>query len=455
MNLLCFDISSGGISAALFDSNLDCFRFSEAQWKIETDAQGAATLRAEAVADHFEETVQRLNITEPIDALCIGAFMHNCVLLDSADQPRSPLFTWLDHRGQEGIEVVRARIGDRFYERTGCHYHPMFPIFKLASLPPSAKTKRIVSIKALLIHRLTGKWIEDHGLASASGLYNINESAWDAELLAIVGLKRSQFPDIAGRTAIVGRTMPAMRKFGLPEGVPVINGSGDGFLANVGSDCEVPERISVTLGTSAVVRQTLQQPVLEASSGTFCYQADAGAFLLGCAGSNGGNVLDWGRGILGAWTNKEGSSDPPIFIPLLHGERSPDWNPGLTGSWHGLTARHNAVDLSRSILEGVVFNLAHFAEIVQEASKKRAAELVLSGNGFLDPLAASILAEVVGIPVSIPAEPGLASLRGAAVCSLRALSQPVPRLKLDPISATPDPAVVKRYGDYRRFRAMR
>jgi gluconokinase len=455
MNLLCFDISSCGISAAMFDSNLEPIRFSETQWKIETDAEGAATLQAEAVADHFEQTVQRLDITGPIDALCIGAFMHNCVLLDSADQPCSPLFTWLDHRGQKGIEAVRSRIGDRFFERTGCHYHPMFPIFKLASLPPSAETKRIVSIKAFLIHRLTGTWVEDHGLASASGLYNIKESDWDAELLTAVGLERSQFPDIASRTAIVGRTTAATPKFGVPEGVPVINGSGDGFLANVGSDCEVPERLSVTLGTSAVVRQTLQRPVLNVSSGTFCYQADAGAFLLGCAGSNGGNVLDWGRGILGASTGNEGSGNPPIFIPLLHGERSPDWDPGLTGSWYGLTARHNAADLSRSILEGVVFNLAHFVEIVQETSKKKAAELVLSGNGFLDPLAASILAEVVGIPISMPASPGLASLRGAAVCSLRALRQPVPRLKLMPISATPDPAVVKRYGDYRRFRAIR
>ena len=51
----------------------------------------------------------------------------------------------------------------------------------------------------------------------------------------------------------------------------------------------------MTLGTSAVARQSLTKPALDLLAGTFCYRAAEDAYILGCAGSNGGNVLDWGR----------------------------------------------------------------------------------------------------------------------------------------------------------------
>src|SRR5262249_1167824 len=160
---------------------------------------------------------------------------------------------------------------------------------------------------------------------------------------------------------------------------------------NVGSDCETPEKIAVSLGTSAVVRQTLDRAVVDSAAGTFCYRADEDVYLLGCAGSNGGNVLDWGRRGLIIAGQTGSSQDPPIFLATVEGERSAEWDPHLRGSWHGLTARHTAADLWSSILQGVIFNLAHYVEIVQQTSGKTATDLVLSGNGFLDPKAAPIL----------------------------------------------------------------
>ncbi|PYS40456.1 MAG: hypothetical protein DMG14_10520 [Acidobacteria bacterium] len=460
MNLLCFDISSGGISAAILNSDLESARVAEKEWDMETDERGAATLSVQRVIERFKQAIRLLNLTtgDAIDAICIGTFLHNCVLLDDADEPITPVFTWLDQRGDTGLEYVRKRLGDRLHVITGCRYHPMFPVFKLVALRVSdpelfAQAKRVVSVKALLVHQLTGAWIEDHGIASASGLFNITKGDWDSELLDIVGLEPAHLPRITSRTEIVGRlTSNAAAEFGLAAGIPLVAGSGDGFLANMGSDAEVPSKIAVTLGTSAVARQTLTWPVLDLSAGTFCYRADETAYLLGCAGSNGGNVLDWGRRIFGTLKDAEVSEDPPIFIPLLHGERSPDWNPHLTGSWHGLTAHHTAADLSRSILEGVIFNLAHFIEIIQNTSRERATDLVLSGNGFLHPMAAPMLAAVTGISTWMPTTPGLASLRGAGICALRALGQPTPALYVNSVARLNDGKILRRYAEYRRLR---
>src|SRR5207244_12497089 len=106
--------------------------------------------------------------------------------------PFAPVFSCLAQRVGEADPYVHSRVRDAFRERTGCRYHPMFPIFKLASLyvqdrPLIARTKRVVSAKAFLIHRLTQSWIEDHGMASSSGLFNLNMNNWDATLLASCG----------------------------------------------------------------------------------------------------------------------------------------------------------------------------------------------------------------------------------------------------------------------------
>src|SRR5437773_499471 len=193
MTAVCFDISSGGISAAIFDANFAIVRRVESRWEFDTNKSGAATLSAGMIRERFKIVLRDLKVPASVETIAIGCFMHNCVLLDANDEPLTPVFTWLDQRGEDGVTYVRSRLGDRFHERTGCRYHPMFPVFKLASLyvrdsPLIARTKRVVSAKAFLIHRLTQSWIEDHGMASSSGLFNLNMNNWDATLLASVGL---------------------------------------------------------------------------------------------------------------------------------------------------------------------------------------------------------------------------------------------------------------------------
>jgi gluconokinase len=231
-----------------------------------------------------------------------------------------------------------------------------------------------------------------------------------------------------------------------------VNGSGDGFFATLGSDCVRPGRVSISLGTSASARQTLNDPALDESAGTFCYRAAAGSFLLGCASNNGGNVLDWGRSIFGS-AEAAPSRIPPVFLPQLHGERSPDWNPRLTGSWHGLTSLHTSADLSRSILEGVVFNLAHYAEILQRVSGVRSEQIVLSGNGFLEPATAHVLAGLVKAEVRMPVEPGFMTLRGAAICAFEALGAEVPPLHTTVVRRKEEPGLRERFERYKALRA--
>ena len=239
-------------------------------------------------------------------------------------------------------------------------------------------------------------------------------------------------------------------------------GTGDGILAHTGSGCDQPSRVSVTLGTSSSVRQVLSRPVLNEAAGTFCYRASRGAFLLGCASSNsGGNVLDWARSVLGELpVHCSDRTDLPTFIPLLNGERSPEWDETLTASWHGVKPSHTAADLASAVLDGVVFNLAHYCRNSRYGHPVNRLAKSSCREAARNAVAAVILASVMESQVLRPRTQGLASLRGAAVCGFQALgieSRPA----LEQIVAESElidksnhsAAIRHRYDRYRQIRA--
>jgi sugar (pentulose or hexulose) kinase len=102
MNLLCFDFSSGGVTATIFNSRLESTRIAEHRWNLQPDERGAATLSAETVLAGFKSTIRELQLdTTQVDAISIGTFLHSLILVDVDNVPLTPVFTWLDSRGQE------------------------------------------------------------------------------------------------------------------------------------------------------------------------------------------------------------------------------------------------------------------------------------------------------------------------------------------------------------------
>jgi gluconokinase len=442
--VLCYDISSGGLSAARFNEKLENSAYQEVSWKMPLSASS------------LKQAFQRIEHTIPADnlaAISLSSFMHSFLVLDPDGNSRNPVYTWMDGASPDGIETIRSVIGSGFHHRTGCHYHPMFPVFKLAAeaMKNRSPANRIVSPKTLLVESLTGECVEDFGMASASGLLNVHSANWDTDILGAANLRAGNLPKLMERDAIVGKTI---------SGCVVVNGSGDGFMANIGSGCESSGRIAITLGTSAAVRQIVQKPALDPLSGTFCYRATTGnEFLLGCASNNGGNVLDWARQEFGTpAADYVPNREIPVFLPWLNGERSLEWNSELRPSWHGRKTDHTSFELQRSVMEGVLFNLAQYVEVIEKSSRVRANQIVLSGNGFLDSAVAPVLSALVSRDTLQPASSGLGTLRGVAVCAWRALgydaTPAVERLLNDAAFVAPVrlPGLDERFARFKQLR---
>jgi gluconokinase len=204
----------------------------------------------------------------------------------------------------------------------------------------------------------------------------------------------------------------------------------------------------------------VRTPALVSARGTFCYRANGhDSFLLGCASSNGGNVLDWARREFGVSRLSPVSTRAiPIFLPWLNGERSLEWNAQLRPEWHGRSAGHTPAELFRAVVEGVLFNLAQYVEVIEESSGIRAEQIVLSGNGFLDPGVAPILAALVSRETLLPESSGLGTLRGTAVYAWRAIGHDaIPSIgqvvrAARCIAAADDAGLIERFA---RFKSLR
>src|SRR5262249_44038628 len=129
------------MSAARFDEDLAVHGFDEIPW-------GNQTLSAETVTELFDRLSQSLNFDRVPAAICVASFMHSFMVRTGAGPASHEFETWLTLAPPEGIAAVRKSIGAEFHERTGCRYHPMFPVFKLASTTISP-SHHVVSPKSL------------------------------------------------------------------------------------------------------------------------------------------------------------------------------------------------------------------------------------------------------------------------------------------------------------------
>jgi xylulokinase len=91
-------------------------------------------------------------------------------------------------------------------------------------------------------------------------------------------------------------------------------------------------------------------------------------------------------------------SEGLVFLPYLTGERTPHLDPGATGAFVGLTARHTRGHMTRALMEGVVFGLRDGLEIMRGLGLDPTAVRAIGGGATSD-LWLRLQADVYGAPV--------------------------------------------------------
>lgn len=201
-----------------------------------------------------------------------------------------------------------------------------------------------------------------------------------------------------------------------------------------------PGVAAITIGTSGAVRVMTKTPYLDPAGRLFCYYVAPHRWIVGGPVNNGGQVLRWVRDELAAPESAAASQqgqDPYdritaaaakvpaganglLFQPYLSGERAPLWNADARGSMVGLTTTTTKAEITRAVLEGIVFNLNAVLNLTKAAVPIH--EIRATGGFARSRLWRQILADILGQPITIPTS-FESSCLAAAVMGLTALGK--------------------------------
>jgi gluconokinase len=283
-----------------------------------------------------------------------------------------------------------------------------------------------VGVKEYVLRRLTGELVVDEGIASATGMFDLEHRAWDVEALNYAGIRAEMLPELAPTTAVLKLRGAEL---GLPVGTPIVIGSSDGPLANLGLGAIRPGAVACSIGTSGALRVAADRPSVDDRGRVFCYVLAPDRWIVGGAINNGGNVLEWLGDAVAPGTSVEARLDEAalaqagsgglLFLPYLLGERAPHWSGDPRAAYIGLTRDHRRHHFLRAALEGVCLQLAIVLTSLEEAGLD-VREIRATGGFSRSPLWRRILASAFGRPVGFASSPEGSSL-GAALLGMTAL----------------------------------
>lgn len=303
--------------------------------------------------------------------------------------------------------------------------------------------------------RLCGSRAADFTTASTTGLLDLEANRWADSLLEELGLDPGKLSPLQPAGAPVGAVASAAAEAtGIPAGTPVHRGCGDLGATTVGAGAGLPGRAYGYLGTSGWIAASLNDATPKPDQGVFTLRhPDPARYIQVAPMLTAGGNLDWLRGALAeddplayAELNRLARQAPAgsrglIYLPYLGGERSPFSDPDARAAFIGVSGQTGRAEMVRAVMEGVAMGYRSLGDALGLAAD---GPLLLTGGGGKSAVWAQILADALGRPVQVMADPGNAGARGAAVIAGQALGwydSYLPAEDFFPVAATyrPEP----------------
>ena len=291
------------------------------------------------------------------------------------------MVTWADSRAAEqAMRLRHTELGRRLHRTSGTPIHSMSHLTKLlwyAEHEPDTLhgARWWVGLKDFIVFQLTGELVTEVSNASGTGLLDLRTRTWNPEALELVGVGADRLPPVRPTTDALPLRGDLAGAVGLPRGLPVVLGAGDGPLGNLGVGALQPGVVGLSLGTSGAVRMITERPYIDDAGTLFCYHLAQDSWVIGGAVSNGGIVVRWAGDVFGVDLADEPGgnrdamllqlardvplgSDGLVMLPFLMAERAPLWNPTIPGAFLGVRRGHTRAHFVRAAIEGVALMLS-------------------------------------------------------------------------------------------------
>lgn len=322
---------------------------------------------------------------------------------------------------------------------------------------------------------LTGNYVAECGDASGTALFNGIRRQWSEKICNLVdpGLIKL-LPDLIESEKPAGKiSREAAARFGLPGDIPVSSGGGDNMMGAIGTGTVRDGFLTMSLGTSGTLYGYSDSPVSDPEKGLSGFSSSTGGYLPLLCTMNCTVATEETRKLFGLGVKEfdECASKAPIgsegvvFLPFFNGERTPNL-PNGRASINGLDAANNSREnIARAAMESAIFGMRIGLEAFQ-ALGFRAKEIRLIGGGAKSKIWRSIAANVMDLPVKLPASDEAAAMGGAVqalwcLMNLEGKKISIGELTDEHITINedqcinPDPASVaaynKAYAEYNRY----
>ena len=326
-----------------------------------------------------------------------------------------------------------------------------------------------------IVYRLARVQVTEPSCGSSSGMFSLAGRSWSESIAQICGISAAVLPPVANPGTPVGTvTAQAAEQTGLRAGTPVIAGGADTQLGLLGAGVRAGE-FTVLAGTfwqhTVLVTEPLIDPAIRLR--TLCH-VTPGEWMLEGIGFYCGLAMRWYRD---AFCDRESSVarsrgvDPYVVME----EAAARIPPGSNGVFAILSNLMNArrwvhaspsflqFDVSnpagsgraaciRAIEEAAAYVVRGHLGIIGELTKARVTELTFTGGAAKGALWPQVIADVLGLPVNVPAVTESSAL-GAALCAgqgaglYSSLTDLEAELRKRAATFEPDPAAMSAYHD--------
>jgi len=346
----------------------------------------------------------------------------------------------------EGLGLMQ-QFGQRAYEVSGHYLNPMFLPARLLwhkNNKPElyGRIARVLMINDWILFRLCGEYACEPTNASETTVYNLRTGDWEWPLIADMGFPREIFPPIRRSGYLLGRvSAQAAQDTGLREGTPVIVGAADTQCGVLGSGAISDADIVAVAGTTTPVQMVLNEVVIDdqARLWTGAYIPEETWVLESNVGHTG-IIYRWMRDTFCGVECAEAERVGTDAFELMSAEaaKSPVGSAGafsflgtnimdaksmqymvsgfLLKSPMFMQDPNGRRHLLRSQLESMAYGVRANAAQVFEVSGRRPSKMHVCGGVSRSSLWVDILANVMNMPIVVPAY-GEATALGAAICA--------------------------------------
>ena len=392
----------------------------------------------EATCTALREATARID-PRRLAALCLTHQRETFVPVDEAGRPLRTAMVWMDERARTVLPLLDRLYGaDRIHQLTGKPLSINPSIGKILWLRENEPAvfegaHKFLDVHAFLVHRMTGQFRTSWGCADPMGLFDMRQHRWAEELIHAIDLRPEQLPEVYPPGNILGEVTPeAAEASGLPSGLPVVAGVGDGQAAALGANITQPGQAYLNLGT-AIVSGTYSQTYAADRAFRTMNCGIPGTYLLETVLLGGTYIVTWfvnqfagldaeslglelaAEEILEAAVRKIPTGAMGLLlVPYWNSVMNPYWDAAASGVVVGWRGIHDRRHLYRAILEGIALEQRLHTGGVEAATGQRVQSFIVTGGGSRSDLWCQIVADVTGKPVCRSASPEATAL-GAGI----------------------------------------